>query len=175
MLKTDRLYLRLMRKEDAENIVNWRNDPKIRRGLFSYELINEEKHLQWYNTNANNTHRMDLMVCFKETEESIGTLNFSNIDFKNQKAEFGILIAKKFWGKGYATEAAQRSLEYGFQEMNLNKIYLKVFNDNQSAINLYKKLGFNEEGLLKEDIYKDGEFKNVKVMSLLKKDWINCD
>ena len=57
--------------------------------------------------------------------------------------------------------------------MKINKIYLNVFSDNENAIKLYKKLGFEQEAFLREEIFKNGKFKNVIRMALFKSKWIN--
>jgi RimJ/RimL family protein N-acetyltransferase len=80
------------------------------------------------------------------------------------------MIAESFWNKGYAYESSQIFIDYSFNQFNLNKIYLEVLKENDAAINLYQKLGFREEGILKENIFKNGEFKDVLIMSLLRDD-----
>jgi diamine N-acetyltransferase len=170
MLKTERLYLRPMFEEDAQFIVDMRNNPKILNSLFSYRMITVQEHLNWYKNNLNNDNRIDLMICKKDDNMPVGTVNLANIDYKNQKAEFGIMISESFWNKGYAYESSQRFIDYSFDEFNLNKIYLEVLKENKTAINLYEKLGFIEAGILKEDIFKNGKFKDVLIMSLFSDD-----
>lgn len=170
MLKTERLYLRPMLEEDAQFIVEMRNNPKILNSLFSYRMITVQEHLNWYKNNLNNDNRIDLMICKKDDNKSIGTVNLANIDYKNQKAEFGIIIAESFWNNGYAYESSDRFINYSFNQFNLNKIYLEVLKENTAAINLYEKLGFIEAGTLKEDIFKNGKFKDVLIMSLFRDD-----
>jgi len=170
MLKTERLYLRPMSEEDAQFIVDMRNNSKILNSLFSYRMITVEEHLNWYKNNFNNDNRIDLMVCKKDDNKLIGTVNLANIDYKNQKAEFGIMIAESFWNKGYAYESSQIFIDYSFNQFNLNKIYLEVLKENDAAINLYQKLGFREEGILRENIFKNGKFKDVLIMSSFRDD-----
>ncbi len=170
MLKTERLYLRPMLEEDAQFIVDMRNNPKILNSLFSYKMITVQEHLNWYKNNLNNDNRIDLIICRKEDDKRIGTVNLANINYKNQKAEFGIMIAESFWNKDYAYESSNRFINYSFNQFNLNKIYLEVLKENDAAINLYEKLGFREEGILREDIFKNGKFKDVLIMSLFRDD-----
>jgi UDP-4-amino-4,6-dideoxy-N-acetyl-beta-L-altrosamine N-acetyltransferase len=170
MLKTKRLYLRPMLEEDAQFIVEMRNNSKILNSLFSYKMITVQEHLKWYKNNLNNDNRIDLMIGEKDDNKLIGTVNLVDIDYKNQKAEFGIIIAESFWNKGYAYESSQRFIDHSFNHFNLNKIYLEVLKENNAAINLYEKLGFKKEGILKEDIFKNGKFKDVLIMSLFRDD-----
>jgi len=68
--------------------------------------------------------------------------------------------------------ASEMLLDYAFGALPTNKIYLEVFTDNKKAIRLYEKLGFKQKGLLKEEIYKNGTFKDIIRMTILKKDWL---
>jgi len=168
MITTDRLYLRPMLEEDARFIVDMRNNPKILDALFSYQMITVKEHLNWYNNKSDN--RVDLVICKKDDDQKIGTVNLSSIDQKNQKAEFGVMISEAYWNNGYAFEASNRLINYAFNEFNLNKIYLEVLKENEAAINLYQKLGFIKEGTLRDNIFKNGKFKDVLVMAIFRDD-----
>jgi len=168
MITTDRLYLRPMLEEDAQFIIDMRNNPKILDSLFSYKMITVKEHLKWYNNR--NDNRIDLIICKKDNDKRIGTINLSSIDHKNQKAEFGVMIAENYWNKGYAFEASEIFVNYSFNEFNLNKIHLGVLKDNTAAIKLYNKLGFIKEGTLKDSIFKTGQFKDVLVMAIFRAD-----
>lgn len=118
-----------------------------------------------------------------ETDELIGNVGFPRIDYINRVAEFGIFIGNKdYWGKGYGVEATQLILDFGFNVLNLNNIYLKVYSYNQPAISCYKKAGFKEAGRLREakqiaqekydEIYMDilaREFKSIYIKDLVEK------
>jgi diamine N-acetyltransferase len=169
MITTDRLYLRPMLEEDAQFIVDMRNNPKVLDSLFSYKMITVKEHLNWYN-NYKSDNRIDLIICKKDDDKKIGTINLSNIEHKNQKAEYGIMISESYWHKGYAFEASNAFINYSFNEFNLNKIHLEVLEENKAAISLYQKLGFVREGTLKDTIFKNGEFRNSLIMALFRAD-----
>jgi len=169
MIITDRLYLRPMLEKDAQFIVDMRNNPKILDGLFSYQMITVKDHLDWYN-NYKSDNRIDLIICRKDDDKKIGTINLSSINHKNQKAEFGVMISEIYWNKGYAFEASNKFINYAFNEFNLKKIYLEVLEENEAAIKLYHKLGFIKEGSLRDSIFKNGEFKDVLVMAIFRAD-----
>ena len=169
MIETERLQLRLVDNSDTSDIVRWRNNKDIMDHLFAYKGITIEQHENWYNHYINSNVRIELMMVEKTSGIKIGTVGLSQIDHINQKAEYGILIGEiQNRGKGYAKEGSKAIINYGFNELNLIKIYLKVFLDNMSAINLYKKLGFVKEGVLVKDIYKNGKFKDVLIMSIFR-------
>ncbi|CAG9621167.1 hypothetical protein BACCIP111883_01939 [Sutcliffiella rhizosphaerae] len=84
----------------------------------------------------------------KENSVPIGVTSLINIDTKNRNAECIIDIGdKKYWGKGYGTEALKLLIDYAFLELNLHRVSLRVFSFNEKAIHIYSKLGFEREAL----------------------------
>ncbi|MHB1392786.1 MAG: GNAT family N-acetyltransferase [Clostridia bacterium] len=172
MLETNRLRLELLDEIDELDIIRWRNDKEIIDNLFSFRGVTLSEHRKWFERYLKSDDRIEFIIHKKDDGKKLGTISLSSIDYKNQKAEYGILIGEKSeWGKSYAKEASFAILEYGFKELNLEKIYLKVFIDNTNAINLYKNLGFTNEGILRKDVFKNGIFKDVLTMSILRDEW----
>ena len=82
-----------------------------------------------------------------ETWKLIGTYAFDDIDWRIRSAEFGIMIGDKtYWNRGYGTEAVRLLCQHGFNTLNLNRIFLHVFENNPRAIRAYEKAGFILEG-----------------------------
>lgn len=153
-------------------IVRWRNDPTLSGYMFNSAPVTLESHRLWFQRYQNSTDRQEFVIVVSDQRVPIGTIGLSAIDRNNRKAEYGILIGEAdYAGKGYAKEASQLLLKYGFEKIDLNKIYLRVFDDNDRAVDLYEKLGFKKDGLLRQDILKAGRFRNVLEMSILKEDW----
>jgi diamine N-acetyltransferase len=87
-------------------------------------------------------------------------------------AEFGIVIGEKeFWNQKFGREATTLMLKHGFEDLNLNRIYLHVYENNLRGIAAYKAVGFVYEGSLREAVYKNGRYLNVYVMSVLHSEW----
>lgn len=169
MIETSRLFLKLLSEEDEEYIIKWRNKKEIIDSFFSYKGVTLQEHRNWYQNYLKNDSRIEFIIIKKDNNEKIGTIGLSSIDFKNQKAEYGILIGEEqHQGKGYAKEASNAIIQYAFEELNLHRIYLKVFLDNLSAIEMYTGIGFEIEGVLRKDIFKNNIFKDVLVMSILR-------
>ena len=78
---------------------------------------------------------------------------------------------KRNYDKGYGTEATKLMLNHAFNNLNLNRIYLKVLEDNPRAIKIYDKCGFKKEGVLRSAVYKNGSYKNLIIMSILKEEF----
>ena len=155
-----------------EYIIKWRNEPKLSAFLFSENTITLESHRKWYEKYKESDDREEFVIYVIDTNIPIGTIGLSSIDKANLKAEYGIIIGENdYIGKGYAKEASQLILKYAFDELHLNKVFLKVFDDNNRAIGMYNTLGFSIDGILRQDIFKQGAFHNVIEMSFLKKEW----
>lgn len=85
-----------------------------------------------------------------------------------------IFIAEKqYWNQGYGSEAVRMLLKHGFDTLNLNRIFLRVFEDNPRAIRAYEKVGFVHEGRLRKAKYRDGQYLDILLMSVLREEWKN--
>jgi RimJ/RimL family protein N-acetyltransferase len=103
----------------------------------------------------------------------IGNTSFFPIDQKARSVEIGIMIGEKdYWNKGHGTEAMRTMYRYGFEELNLNRIWLRVYATNPRARKAYEKAGFVYEGTLRQAEFKHGRYIDVHIMSILKTDRI---
>ena len=173
MLSANKVYLRLMEDNDVPYKVKWINDPKIRHTLnFDYP-ISEIGTKKWLHSVAGDSSRKDFIVCNIENDVPIGYCGLISIDFKNGKAESYMGIGEKeFQGKGLGYEIRKILLDYAFFELNLNKVYAYVWKENTAMIKLNEKVGFQVEGLLRQDILSHGEKRDRYIMGILKKEYV---
>ena len=169
------IYLREITLGDMKIVNKWRNDKKLIDALCaSFRYINLETDEEWFK--AYMMHRMNEVrcgICLEETDELVGVISLVPIDWQNQKAYFQIMIGSKMHqGKGIGYESTKLMLDHAFYNLNINRVYLKVMEENVRAINLYKKVGFIEEGYEDEAIYKNGEFKKQICMRILKREYM---
>jgi len=116
------------------------------------------------------------MIYSYDKDKFVGITSLTNVDLKNRNAEFIIDIGEKdSWGQGIGAEATKLLLDYAFGEMNLHRIFLRVFSFNERALNLYKKIGFKTEGEMRESLYRNDKWHNIILMGLLKKEYIKQD
>jgi RimJ/RimL family protein N-acetyltransferase len=99
----------------------------------------------------------------------IGWCGLCQISWEDRRASLAIAIGDKTrWGHGYGTDATRTLVRFGFEEMNLNRIDLNVHADNARAVRCYEKIGFIHEGVLRGNVYRDGECVDSIVMSVLR-------
>lgn len=170
MLKGENIELKLIEEEDIKKRVEWLNAEEGFDTLILEWPLTIAKTKEWFDRQLLDKSKKNFII--KKENLKIGICGLNNIDYKNKKAELYILIGeKKERGKGYSKEGLQLLLAYGFHILNLNKIYLYVFEDNIRAQNLYKTLNFKKEGLLREEYLKKNKYKNLLIMSILKKEF----
>ena len=171
MIYGKRIHLRLMEDTDIPTKVLWVNDEEI-RGMLVSDYISIVGTKTWFSKVINDSTRKELMICLNDTHETIGFTSIKNIDHYNSKAEISMLLGnKKYWGKGFAKEARSLLLDYAFSELNLNKIYTYNLESNEKIIGLNESLGFKIEGVLIDNIFFLGSFRNTVVMGILKSEW----
>ncbi len=109
-------------------------------------------------------------IALTDSDRCIGHVGLYCLDQRVRKAEFGIAIEESQWGKGFGRQAASAALEFGFNELNLNKIDLKVLSTNLRAITLYERMGFRNDGVLREEQFRDGQYVDLLIMSILRRE-----
>src|SRR5947209_1299048 len=166
VLRGERVLLRPLASTDLRRCVKWFSDPQIIRFLGRDAPVTLAEEERWF---RDYERRTDEQIFAIEVEgQHVGNLGLHKIDRVHRKAEVGIVIGEpSFWSHGYGTEAMRVVLRYGFDVLGLNKISLDVLEYNTRALRTYERLGFQREGVHREDIYKDGRFVNVIRMSIL--------
>jgi len=115
--------------------------------------------------------RLHWIIESKETHEFIGYLTLRDENPKNRDGDLAITLKTAHWGKGYASEVLKFTVDYAFRVLNLHRVSLGVFETNERALNLYKKVGFVEEGRLRKANWIDGAWRNVVLMGILDEEW----
>ena len=149
------ISIRKFEEGDIENKIGWINNPN-NNSFLHYDLpLKYDETLSWFLKNKNRIDRYDAVILVDDTP--VGLLGLLGIEQKNRKAEFYIALGEEnYKGKGVALKASELMLNYAFNELKLNKVYLYTEKDNIAAQKLFEKLGFLKEGLLKEDIIYNG-------------------
>ncbi|ABR31666.1 acetyltransferase [Thermosipho melanesiensis] len=176
MIEGKFVRLREYKREDLEKARAFINNFEIKKNLIlgiPFPLRVEDE-IKWYEEiNPHSEKSYSFAIELKEIEEYIGGCGIFNINWKNSFCEVGIFLGPEYLSKGYGAEAMKLLVNFIFTEMNLNKVRLSVFSFNKRAIRSYEKVGFKKEGVLREEIYRDGKYWDVIVMGILKREWFD--
>jgi len=166
-----KVTIRKFERKDIPKKVEWINNPDNNQFLH-YDLpLSVEKTERWFDSHVGDERRFDAVIEADGTP--VGTIGLLDIDSKNQKAEYYIAMGENsFKGKGVAKEASVLILQYGFEKLNLNRIYLYTETGNIGAQRLFERVGFVKEGLIREDIVSHGKYVDRFAYGILYKDWI---
>jgi len=172
MIKGEKVYLTAINEDSLEQLREWRNSPKLKQYFREYREISDVSQKRWYeNYVLNDCQQIHFEIHVNRTKKMVGYCCLTGINWINKTAEFSIYLGDSTsYGHGYGIDALNLLLNHAFNDVNLNKIWGEVFVNNP-AINLFKKIGFLEEGLLKQHHYKNGEFRDSHIIGLLACDW----
>jgi len=176
MIIGERIRLRAIERDDIPRFVDWLNDPEVIAGLLINLPMSNWDETRWFEKLAERpAEERPLALDARLPDASwkhIGNVGLHQIEWVNRSAEFGILIGEKsFWDHGYGTEATLLTLKHGFETINLNRIYLHVFETNLRAVHVYTKIGFVPEGRLRQTLFRNGRYIDTHVMSVLRSEW----
>jgi len=153
--------------------MKWINDPEVKSNLLMRYPVSQYQEERWIETALGTDNQRNKTFAL-ETKDGVylGGIGLHKIDWENSNAEVGIVIGKKeYWNKGYGTDAMMAILDFGFNQMNLHRIYLRVFEFNQRGIRSYEKCGFKKEGILRHDRYREGRYYDTIMMGILKEEF----
>jgi RimJ/RimL family protein N-acetyltransferase len=175
MIYGERIRLRHVEKADLPTFVEWLNDPEVIENLMMVLPMSTAEEERWFEKLADQPPEEQPLVIEMKTAQGwrmIGNSAFHKIEWKNRSAEIGIVIGdKSIWNQGYGTEAVRLLLRHGFGTLNLNRIFLRVFEPNKRAIRAYEKAGFVLEGRLRQARYKSGQYQDEFIMGVLRSEW----
>lgn len=158
-IKHHTIKLRPLEREDLKFVHQLNNDANVMRYWFEepYEAFVELAELYDKHIHDQNERRFII----QNQHDAIGLVELVEINHIHRNAEFQIMIGPLHQGKGFARIATQLAMEYAFNTLNLYKLYLLVDQKNEKAIHIYTSLGFQKEGLLQQEYFVNGEYKDV--------------
>ncbi len=169
-LETERLILRQMTLEDTDFVFQHFGDAAVSQYLMDEPPLTEydqaREIIQFFCEPEEKTHNRWLMVR-KSDHRSIGTCGFHKWDKRYFRAEIGYDLSPSFWGQGYMIEALRAVIASGFEHMRLNRIEALVYIENDRSTQLLRRLGFKQEGVLRDYFYLDGKFYDHYLFALL--------
>lgn len=172
------IRLESFEKEDFDQLIKWIDSESLMINwsgfLFRYPLNNES--LDWYIEHTNNVETSDAFV-YKavetETGSVVGHISLGGISRKNKAGRISrVLIgntAEK--NKGYCCKMVTEILKIGFDTLKLHRISLGVYDDNLAALKCYEKAGFVQEGIYRDVLLHNGQYRSMIELSILEDEW----
>lgn len=164
------VYLRSLERADLAAMADWLNDNEVTRLLFMglWPANVEALTAQW-ERDRQSPDEVTFAVCDAKTEAFVGTTGLYRIQWVMRTGEFRIFLGdKKVWNRGIGTECAKLMLNYGFEKLNLNKVWLGVNSENIGGVRAYEKAGFVHEGILRQEQYRNFRYYDAIRMSVLR-------
>jgi RimJ/RimL family protein N-acetyltransferase len=171
MLIGKHVSLFAVEKEDLQHFRDWRNNPDFRKYFREYRELNLAQQEKWFEEKVvkDNT---TLMFSIKRNDDNelLGCCGFVYINWVHRHADLSLYIG---WedayidDKGYAEESCRLLLDYGFNELCLNKVWTEIYAFDDKKKRLYDKCGFHQDGLLRQNYWYDGKWWDSRILSVL--------
>jgi ribosomal-protein-alanine N-acetyltransferase len=174
VLETERLRLRMIRPGDVTAVYEIFGDEAVTRyyGLETYTSIEQAtERITLYRQNFNKRKSLRWGITFKDDDWLLGTIGIMNWKPRFFNAALGYDLAKRHWRRGIMFEALTAVLDYAFTSMHMNRLEAFVMPQNEPSSQLLEKLGFQNEGLMREYGYWRGGFHDLMLYSILYDDW----
>jgi diamine N-acetyltransferase len=175
MIPGKRVRLCAIERTDLPRFVTWLNDPEVIRGMLMVSPMSMAQEEGWFERLKNRPveeHPLLIQIYTDEGWLPIGNIGLHNLNWISREAEVGIVIGEKqFWSQGYGADAMRLMLRHAFNHLNLNRVFLHVYSNNPRAVRSYEKAGFVHEGRLRQAQYREGQYVDILVMSVLRSEW----
>lgn len=166
-LEGDKVNLRTVEEEDIEFIRDTYNLPEVRKFLSYRRPANFEQEKDFFENVVCGDEQVNLAIC--RDEEMMGLVSLIPKDEGVQ--EVGIWINPEYHGEGYGTEASRLIIGYAFRELNVHKVTARAYETNKPSQKIWEKLGFTQEGEMREQVYTDGEWRDTFYYGILEEEW----
>ncbi|UYZ22604.1 GNAT family N-acetyltransferase [Mesobacillus jeotgali] len=163
-ITTERLVLRLFQETDAPAVTRMCNNYNLYKSTlnlpYPYSIEDALGWIALHQDNFNADRFYEFAVTDKASGELYGAVALSN-NQRFSNGEIAYWIGEEFWGRGYATEAAQAVIEFAFEVKGYHKVYARYFQSNPASGKVMQKMGMKEEGVLIEQVKKEGRFEDL--------------
>lgn len=171
----EKVKLRAHKKEDIYKMYEFLNDAELKNvydTAIAFPMTLEQVESDYDEETVEKDGKYSFAIEHIETKKYIGSCIITETDFVARFAKVGIIIGdREFLGKGLGTDAMKVLIKFIFDEMNMNKVKLEVFSHNVRAFKSYEKCGFKVEGVLREEGFKNGAYRDLVLMSILRREW----
>lgn len=173
-LLTERLTLRKMMVTDSQDMYEYASRNDVTRYLTWYPHPDRgytKQYLQYLGNRYAAGMFYDWAVVFEPDCKMVGTCGFTSFNCAFDSAEVGYVLNPDYWGRGIATEALERVIQFGFEELRLHRIEARFIQENEASLRVMEHVGMTLEGYLREGMLIKGSYVTVGVASVLVSEW----
>ena len=170
------VYLRPAERTDVPIFVRWLSDARTTENLLLRSPISLAMEERWFDDllEHHGRDRWHFVICRLEDGRAVGAIDLHEIDLTNGGAGLGIVIGDAAdRGMGYGSDALDALIDFGFEELRLERVWLDVYERNPGARRMYERVGFVHEATFRHGVYKGGGFQDVQRMAILRSEWTN--
>ena len=168
----DKVYFRPIELDDEPSLRRWINEPDNWTYLCHRPPLNACREREWIEQQGKSPTEYCFAVVTAADDRLIGTTGLHGINPLVHSATLGICIGDtERQNQGYGTAAVCLAVQFGFEELNLNRIGLHVFAGNGRAIRAYEKAGFVREGCLRQGYFRKGRFEDIYLFAILREEF----
>ena len=176
MIKGNLVGIRAVESTDLELLKNWRNNTDFRKNFREVRELNSNNQESWFNKTNNSPNDYMFTIVRLEDNKPIGACGLLYINWINRSADFSFYIGINDYyidNSGLAKESAELLIKYGFFNLNLNKIWMELYEFDMKKIHFFQdQFKFKIDGKLRENCFEDGKYWDSLILSLLKSDFI---
>lgn len=143
----------------------WRNAPTVRASMYTQHIISAQEHQKWWDAQSGRQDRVHLIHL--HNNNPLGYISLTDITLQHKRCSWGLYTAPDA-PKGTGFAMCAEAILFAYANIGVHKICCEALGNNTRAIHLYKKLGFQEEGILRDHVWLNGTKQDVIVMGLLK-------
>ncbi|MCX8129609.1 MAG: GNAT family N-acetyltransferase [Clostridia bacterium] len=172
MFRGKDIYLSYLTTDDSKLMLEWINTREDVLFNSAYKPVHETQHKHWFEKTTSSNEAYIFAIRTIENDALIGNCQLCSVNSIYKSAELKIRIGEEAQrGKGFGTQAVKLILKFAFDDLNLNRVYLNVFESNIRACDTYLKCGFVKEGVLRKAAYIDGKYVDTIIMGILKEEF----
>jgi [ribosomal protein S5]-alanine N-acetyltransferase len=173
IFETLRTILRKMNIDDAKEMFEYSSNREVTKYL-SYDHMSIEEAEKYIQNKVEKYAQGECMIWgieHKENRKYIGACGFTHWDTENNCAEIAYSLNQDYWGRGIMGEIVDQLFQFGFEKMNLNRIEARCWSENNKSVRIMEKNNMKFEGIIREQIYVKGKYRDVKMYSILKREY----
>ena len=171
MIQGKKVFLTAVDHSSVEQLRQWRNNPELRQYFREHREISKEMQERWFTERVNSQNQVDFEIHDISTGNLIGHCGLYYIDWINRNAEFTVYIGDmNYRNGGFGSDTLRLLFEYGFSALNLHRIWAEVYSNN-TAIDIYRRLGFIDEGVKRQHHFDAGRYIDSHMLGLLNTEW----